>query len=285
MSLPSGGHEELLPKKEKYLRLNDWEGSSPAAWSWIVFLCRLSHHPTVYTASVWLFPGRNPSVSPPWSTTCGILAERCDAEQEDVCWFNTRTELSDAVRRGRVEGAFLTGVVSFYWKPERTRANKLLSEGEVLFSDLPDVKMRATKLVNRQSARGVRSLWRRWGRMNPGVSEGGGWVLVWLCSRAFWHWLHQMTCIFSFVCLFCWLISVSSSWSPSLDLFCRTSTQSSMYFLITLMSKITTMMQKLQPDMLIQTNDTRAAFVMLQTDVQFREGCRKRPASGLMWRV
>lgn len=104
MSLPSGGHEELLPKKEKYLRL--------------------SHHPTVYTASVRIFPGRNPSVSPPWSTTCGILAERCDAEQEDVCWFNTRTELSDAVRRRRVEGAlrarwggaegaFLSGVVSF----------------------------------------------------------------------------------------------------------------------------------------------------------------------------
>lgn len=42
------------------------------------------------------------------------------------------------------------------------------------------------------------------------------------------------------------------------------------------------MMQKLQPDMLIQASDTRAAFVMLQTDVQYREGCRKRPARGLM---
>lgn len=48
-----------------------------------------------------------------------------------------------------------------------------------------------------------------------------------------------------------------------------------MYFLITSMSKITTMMQKLQPDMLIQTSDTRAAFVSLQTDVQYREGCRE----------
>lgn len=58
-----------------------------------------------------------------------------------------------------------------------------------------------------------------------------------------------------------------------------------MYFLITSMSKITTMMQKLQPDMFIQTSDTRAAFVSLQTDVQYSEGCRKRAARGLMWRV